>query len=65
LGEWFTSDGKLKLGVEKSIKKGRAFTIIEQHIPIQNPTIVQPIIQGFLELKALELLGGSFKVSLD
>jgi hypothetical protein len=27
--------------------------------------IVQPIIQGFLELKALELLSGSFKVSLE
>jgi hypothetical protein len=27
--------------------------------------IVQPIIQGFFELKALELLNGSFKDSLE
>ncbi len=34
LREWFTSVRKLKLGVEKSIERGRAFTIMEQHIPI-------------------------------
>jgi hypothetical protein len=36
LGEWFTSDGKFKLVVEKSIERGRAFTITKQHIPILN-----------------------------
>jgi hypothetical protein len=34
LREWFTSVRKLKLGVEKSIERGRAFIIMEQHIPI-------------------------------
>jgi hypothetical protein len=34
LGKWFTSNGKLKLGVEKSIERGKTFTITEQHILI-------------------------------
>jgi len=36
LKEWFTLVKKLKLGVEKSIERGRTFTIMEQHIPILN-----------------------------
>jgi hypothetical protein len=31
---WFMSDGKFKLGVKKSIKRGKAFIIIEKHISI-------------------------------
>jgi len=35
LREWFTSDGKLKPGVEKSIERGvKAFIITKQHVPI-------------------------------
>jgi hypothetical protein len=34
MGEWFTSNGKLKPGVKKSIERGRAFVVIKQHIPI-------------------------------
>jgi len=34
LRKWFTSIRKLKLRVEKSIERGRAFTITKQHIPI-------------------------------
>jgi hypothetical protein len=34
LRKWFTSNGKLKLGVEKSIERGKTFTITEQHILI-------------------------------
>jgi hypothetical protein len=34
LGEWFTLDAKFQLGVEKSIERGKSFTIIKQHIPI-------------------------------
>jgi len=34
LGEWFTLDGNIKLGVKKSIERGRDFTITKQHIPI-------------------------------
>jgi hypothetical protein len=36
LGEWFTSNGKFKLVVEKLIERGRAFTITKQHILILN-----------------------------
>jgi len=36
LGEWFTSNGKFKLVVEKSIERGKVFTITKQHIPILN-----------------------------
>jgi hypothetical protein len=34
LKKWFTLDGKFKPRVENSIERGRAFTIIEQHIPL-------------------------------
>jgi hypothetical protein len=37
--EWFTSNGKLKPRVEKSIERERAFIITKQHISILYPRL--------------------------
>jgi hypothetical protein len=54
LGKWFTSYGNLKPRVEKSIERGRAFTIIEQHIPIlgRRPQVRDQLMSLLQKIKA-------------
>jgi hypothetical protein len=56
MGEWFTSNGKLKLGVKKSIERGRAFIVIKQHIPIldQKLEVKDEIMSLLSKIKSFE-----------